>query len=163
MAGASLLSPHGFFLRPQGAILSPYFVFPQWLPLGEAHFLGKPQKGLPEKRRTRISMGFATSKAHKRETQGKHFYLVFREIVTYFRHLETTPFCPADIFPREGARSYRRMGIIAIIFSAPASPLPLHGECRRDRRPEGESQRVGKRGLFSVFRWRNQIFQTQVQ
>ena len=56
-----------------------------------------------------------------------------------FRHLETTPFCPADIFPREGARSYRRMGIIAIIFSAPASPLPLHGE------------RVGERGLFSVF------------
>jgi hypothetical protein len=31
------------------------------------------------------------------------------------------------------------MGIIAIIFSAPASPLPLHGE------------RVGKRGFFSVF------------
>ena len=31
------------------------------------------------------------------------------------------------------------MGIIAIIFSAPASPLPLHGE------------RVGERGLFSVF------------
>ena len=42
-----------------------------------AHFLGKPQKGLPEKRRTRISMGFATSKAHKRETQGKYFDLLF--------------------------------------------------------------------------------------
>ena len=39
-------------------------------------FLGSPQ-GLPEKRRTRISMGFATSKTHKRETQGKYFYLVF--------------------------------------------------------------------------------------
>jgi hypothetical protein len=42
-----------------------------------AHFLGKPQKGLPEKRRTRISMGFATSKAHKRETQGKYFDLLY--------------------------------------------------------------------------------------
>ena len=67
------------------------------------------------------------------------FIPIFREITSCFRHLETTPFCPADIFPREGARSYRRMGIIAIIFSAPASPLPLHGE------------RVGERGLFSVF------------
>ena len=43
------------------------------------HFLGKPQKGLPEKRRTRISMGFATSKAHKRETQGKYFDLDFKK------------------------------------------------------------------------------------
>ena len=93
-------------------------------------------------------------------------------VFSCFRYLETTPFCPADIFPREGARSYRRMGIIAIIFSAPASPLPLHGECRRDRRPEGESQRVGdllqldellriKGSLFCFFRWRKQIFQTQ--
>ena len=60
------------------------------------------------------------------------------------------------------------MGIIAIIFSAPASPLPLHGECRRDRRPEGESQRVGdlllldellriKGSLFCFFRRRKQI------
>ena len=78
-----------YFLRPQGAILSPYFVFPKWLLLGEAHFLGKPQKGLPEKRRTRISMGFATSKAHKRETQGKYFYLVFIILeICCFRHLE---------------------------------------------------------------------------
>jgi len=44
-----------------------------------APFLGKPQKGLPEKRRTRISMGFATSKTHKRETQGKYFYLLFQQ------------------------------------------------------------------------------------
>ena len=131
------LSLHDF-LRPQGAILSLYFVFPKWLPLGEAHFLGKPSRLTREKEDSH-QLGFATSKAHKRETQGKHFDLVFREIVTYFRHLETTPFCPADIFPREGARSYRRMGIIAIIFSAPASPLPLHGE------------RDGERGLFSVF------------
>ena len=41
-------------------------------------FLGSPQ-GLPEKRRTRISMGFATGKAHKRETQGKYFYLDFKK------------------------------------------------------------------------------------
>ena len=69
--------------------MSPYFVFPKWLLLGEAHFLGKPQKGLPEKRRTRISMGFATSKAHKRETQGKYFYLVFIILeICCFRHLE---------------------------------------------------------------------------
>ena len=91
--------------------------------------------------------------------------------MTYFRHLETTPFCPADIFPREGARSYRRMGIITIIFSAPASPLPLHGECRRDRRPEGESQRVGdllqldellriKGSLFCFLEGESNIFQT---
>ena len=63
------------------------------------------------------------------------------------------------------------MGIIAIIFSAPASPLPLHGECRRDRRPEGESQRVGdllqldellriKGSLFCFFRRRKQIAPT---
>ena len=133
----------------------------------EAHFIGKPKKGLPEKRKTRISWDLLQAKP-KMETQGKHFDLVFREIVTYFRHLETTPFCPADIFPREGARSYHRMGIIAIIFSAPASPLPLHGECRRDRRPEGESQRVGdllqldellriKGSLFCFFRWRKQL------
>ena len=61
------------------------------------------------------------------ETQGKHFDLVFREIVTYFRQLETTPFCPADIFPREGARSYRRMGIIAIIFLRQPPPCPFTG------------------------------------
>ena len=54
-----------------------------------AHFLGKPQKGLPEKMRTRISMGFATSKTHKRETQGKYFYLVFIILeICCFRHLE---------------------------------------------------------------------------
>ena len=41
-------------------------------------FLGSPQ-GLPGKRRTRISMGFATSEAHKRETQGKYFYLDFKK------------------------------------------------------------------------------------
>ena len=41
------------------------------------------------------------------------------------------------------------MGIIAIIFSAPASPLPLHGE------------RVGERGLFSVFlESESNVFQT---
>ena len=78
------------------------------------------------------------------------FIPIFREITSCFRHLETTPFCPADIFPREGATSYRRMGIIAIIVSAPASPLPLHGE------------RVGERGLFSVFlEGESKFFQTQ--
>ena len=39
------------------------------------HFSWEAPKGLPEKRRTRISMGFATGKAHKRETQGKYFDL----------------------------------------------------------------------------------------
>ena len=33
------------------------------------------RSGSPGKRRTRISMGFATGKAHKRETQGKYFDL----------------------------------------------------------------------------------------
>ena len=45
-----------------------------------------------------------------------------------FRHLETTPFCPADIFPREGARSYRRMGIIAIFFCASLPLAPSRGK-----------------------------------
>jgi hypothetical protein len=72
-----------------------------------------------------------------------------------FRHLETTPFCPADIFPREGARSYRRMGIIAIIFSAPASPLPLHGERVGDLLQLDELLRI-KGSLFCFFRWRKQ-------
>ena len=92
----------------------------------EAHFIGKPKKGLPEKRKTRISWDLLQAKP-KMETQGKHFDLVFREIVTYFRQLETTPFCPADIFPREGARSYRRMGIIAIIFLRQPPPCPFTG------------------------------------
>ena len=80
------LSLHDF-LRPQGAILSLYFVFPKWLPLGEAHFLGKPSRLTREKEDSH-QLGFATSKAHKRETQGKHFDLVFREITSCLRHLE---------------------------------------------------------------------------
>ena len=40
-----------------------------------AHFLGKPQKGLPKEKENSHQQGFATSKAHKRETQGKHFDL----------------------------------------------------------------------------------------
>ena len=44
------------------------------------------------------------------------------------RYLETTPFCPADIFPREGARSYRRMGIIAIVFLRQPPPCPFTGK-----------------------------------
>ena len=44
-------------------------------PAGGGSFSREASKGLPEKRRTRISMGFATSKAHKRETQGKYFDL----------------------------------------------------------------------------------------
>jgi hypothetical protein len=52
----------------------------------EAHFIGKPKKGLPEKRKTRISWDLLQAKP-KMETQGKHFDLVFREIVTYFRQL----------------------------------------------------------------------------
>ena len=51
---------------------------------------------------------------------------VFR--ISCFRHLETTPFCPADIFPREGARSYRRMGIIAIFFLRQPPPCPFTGK-----------------------------------
>ena len=85
---------------------------------------------------------------------------VFR--ISCFRHLETTPFCPADIFafllrngdlfdiPREGARSYRRMGIIAIFFSAPASPLPLHGERVGDLLQLDELLRI-KGSLFCFF------------
>jgi hypothetical protein len=68
-------------------ILSLYFVFPKWLPPGEAHFLGKPSRLTREKENSH-QLGFATSKAHKRETQGKHFDLVFREITSCFRHLE---------------------------------------------------------------------------
>ena len=40
----------------------------------EAHFIGKPKKGLPEKRRTRISWDLPQAKP-KMETQGKHFDL----------------------------------------------------------------------------------------
>ena len=43
------------------------------------HFLGKPPKAYQRKRRTRISMGFATSEAHKRQTQGKDFDLYFKK------------------------------------------------------------------------------------
>ena len=39
----------------------------------------------------------------------------------------------------KGQEAIAVWGIIAIIFSAPASPLPFHGE------------RVGERGLFPVF------------
>ena len=90
---------------------------------------------------------------------------VFR--ISCFRHLETTPFCPADIFdfplravdlfdiPHEGARSYRRMGIIAIIFSAPASPLSLHGERVGDLLQLDELLRI-KGSLFCFFRRRKQ-------
>ena len=39
-----------------------------------AHFLGKPSRFTREKENSH-QQGFATSKAHKRETQGKHFDL----------------------------------------------------------------------------------------
>ena len=59
--------------------MSPLFCLSVVAPAGWGLiFLGNPQ-GLPEKRRTRISMGFATSKAHKRETQGKDFDLDFKK------------------------------------------------------------------------------------
>ena len=43
-----------------------------------AHFLGKPQRLTREKENSH-QQGFATSKAHKRETQGKYFDLDFKK------------------------------------------------------------------------------------
>ena len=72
-----------------------------------------------------------------------------------FRHLETTPFCPADIFdfplravdlfdiPREGARSYRRMGIIAIFFCASLPLAPSRGMSKRSTARRGKSKDWG--------------------
>ena len=62
------------------------------------------------------------------------------------RHLETTPFCPADIFPREGARSYRRMGHYRDYFFCASLPLaPSRGKG------------WGKGSLFCFFRRRQQV------
>ncbi len=66
-------------------------------------FLGSPQ-GLPGKRRTRISMGFATGKAHKRETQRKYFYLDLRKDFIKMSERgtsETRKKMPPDIFSKD--------------------------------------------------------------
>ena len=39
------------------------------------HFLGKPQERLTREKENSHQQGFATGKAHKRETQGKYFDL----------------------------------------------------------------------------------------
>ena len=48
-----------------------------------AHFLGKPSRFTREKENSH-QQGFATSKAHKRETQGKHFDLFLIEPLRNF-------------------------------------------------------------------------------
>jgi hypothetical protein len=43
------------------------------------HFLGKPQERLTREKENSHQQGFATGKAHKRETQGKYFDLDFKK------------------------------------------------------------------------------------
>ena len=72
------------FFTTAGSYFVSVFGLSEVAPAGGGSFSWEAPQGLPEKRRTRISMGFATSKAHKRETQGKYFYLVYPQTFISF-------------------------------------------------------------------------------
>ena len=71
------------------------------------------------------------SKSDTSDTSVSFFFRVFRVHIKFSASLRLCVYKLMRGFPRR----------------LPA-PLPLHGECRKDRRPEGESQRVGKRGYI---------------
>jgi len=108
-------------------------------PAGGGLFSWEALKGLPKKRRTRISMGFATSKTHKRETQGKYFYLVLIILeICCFRHLEK------PIKTKEN--KVKHFGYCCLVFICFYwfSPVFLDGESKKIRLASGSESKLSE-------------------